>query len=641
MLRWIGPIIALLVVLGLAYANLQEGRGLFVRQQHATYIHDETGTLAPQQVLNRGDFQTIQRRTIPPRNGILWVKVPLLPEVYQWREQGVVLFTGANEVVWKMQAFLVNKGTIDNLGSCNALLNDSTCAIPALEYAFPLPAERTFPGSEILLRVETRAAMFDEFYFMRGDYYWRCVQLLVALIGASLAVCAFVVLLSLGTAFTLREPSSLLYGMFYLCLGVSSFINRGLWDLLFGGTWLPGSSHLAFPFIMLSVILDLAFVTAFFEFRTSFPRINKIFVATIATLIAVAVVGCFPTLRPMAWFILYPVVEFSMALNAVTLVYLIYKKRRWASSFTAAWTIAIVANLIYSAYRSGAFDGHWAFTYYAVAGRALESFFLTSILFQKLRALVTQRALAQAKDQENRIIRTLFRTLSHDLSNTTQALAGSSFACENASSDSARQEAIRNIDEAVSSQIAIIRHAKRSYISRGRDGVVNLSPVPVRRCFEQIQSLFSAHLQAKKVTLKVADCPEDLLVLAEPVSLTHQVLANLVSNAIKFSPPGGTVTLGTLRVDGEVRISVVDEGAGIPQGILDKLFDESFEVSQPGTAGEIGTGLGLLVVKDFVSIYGGQLAIHGNTGTAVTVTLREAPALSPSAPSPASTSALA
>lgn len=95
----------------------------------------------------------------------------------------------------------------------------------------------------------------------------------------------------------------------------------------------------------------------------------------------------------------------------------------------------------------------------------------------------------------------------------------------------------------------------------------------------------------------------------------QQVLNNLVSNAIKFTNPGGTVTLAvTLRGQEAVEVSVIDTGQGIDPSEQDRLFGRFEQVSAQPTAGEKGSGLGLSIAKRLVELHGGRIWVESRPG---------------------------
>ncbi len=97
----------------------------------------------------------------------------------------------------------------------------------------------------------------------------------------------------------------------------------------------------------------------------------------------------------------------------------------------------------------------------------------------------------------------------------------------------------------------------------------------------------------------------------------RQVLRNLLSNAEKFSPPGGTVTLGLWRHETTFSMSVQDQGPGIPPDELETIF-EKFTQSSATRTGAGGTGLGLAICREIITAHHGRIwAKNGLGGGAV------------------------
>ena len=90
-----------------------------------------------------------------------------------------------------------------------------------------------------------------------------------------------------------------------------------------------------------------------------------------------------------------------------------------------------------------------------------------------------------------------------------------------------------------------------------------------------------------------------------------QVLNNLIGNAVKFTPPQGKVTVAAQRNgNGWVQVSVADTGLGIPLEEADKIFDEFYQIPQPGEPKAKGMGLGLTIAKKLVEKHGGKIWVQ-------------------------------
>lgn len=118
------------------------------------------------------------------------------------------------------------------------------------------------------------------------------------------------------------------------------------------------------------------------------------------------------------------------------------------------------------------------------------------------------------------------------------------------------------------------------------------------------------------IELEVEDCE----LVADPRKL-QQVVTNLLTNAVKFSPPGTTVRVSGCARGGQARVAVRDEGQGIPPDEQGKIFDIYSTTSVKGTAGEKSTGLGLAIVRRVVEAHGGEIRVVSEVGVGSTFEL--------------------
>jgi signal transduction histidine kinase len=99
----------------------------------------------------------------------------------------------------------------------------------------------------------------------------------------------------------------------------------------------------------------------------------------------------------------------------------------------------------------------------------------------------------------------------------------------------------------------------------------------------------------------------------------RQVVFNLLSNAVKFTPAGGSVDVRSARLDGEVRVSVIDTGPGIALEDRERIFEE-FQQTDVGLEQREGTGLGLALSKRLVELHGGRIWVESEPGEGSTFT---------------------
>ena len=140
---------------------------------------------------------------------------------------------------------------------------------------------------------------------------------------------------------------------------------------------------------------------------------------------------------------------------------------------------------------------------------------------------------------------------------------------------------------------------------------MELRPVPSQAMVSEAVGPYRSAARDGGVSLTV-DLPDGLpRVWVDPAQIAH-VFANLLSNALKYTPPGGTVSITAEEDGGFVRFRVSDTGVGIPERYLPRIFEQFFRVPEqgPGT----GAGLGLAIVKDIVEAHGGSVSVESREG---------------------------
>jgi signal transduction histidine kinase len=131
--------------------------------------------------------------------------------------------------------------------------------------------------------------------------------------------------------------------------------------------------------------------------------------------------------------------------------------------------------------------------------------------------------------------------------------------------------------------------------------------------YEQVKALVDFNLIAKEQTL-TTDIDPELLVYADK-DMISTVFRNLIFNAVKFSPKGSEIFVRTTGRENFVKIDVIDSGVGIPEDCIGNLFAADKNFSTPGTDGETGTGLGLVICREFIEKNGGEIMVTSKVGS--------------------------
>jgi two-component system sensor histidine kinase/response regulator len=139
------------------------------------------------------------------------------------------------------------------------------------------------------------------------------------------------------------------------------------------------------------------------------------------------------------------------------------------------------------------------------------------------------------------------------------------------------------------------------------DKGLTMQPVPLPAALEETLGLLDQRIRDKQLVI-TRELP-DVTVVAERSALISSVLGNVLSNAIKFSQPGGTIEIRAQTEGGEVVLTIRDHGVGMPAKVREHLFDFTKSHSRKGTAGEKGTGFGMPLMRKFVLLFGGSVEV--------------------------------
>ena len=169
------------------------------------------------------------------------------------------------------------------------------------------------------------------------------------------------------------------------------------------------------------------------------------------------------------------------------------------------------------------------------------------------------------------------------------------------------------IDTAAARQLQLMNAMLVTALSDSGRLDVKLRPVRLDELVKKVGDLFAIQAAEKGVAFVIETNSVPMLQL--DASKTEQVLANLISNAIKFTPRGGTVRVGTISEGEEVGFAVSDSGIGIPEDLRGRLFVRDAGIRREGTRLETGTGLGLWICRTFTELQGGRIRL-AETGSA-------------------------
>ena len=230
------------------------------------------------------------------------------------------------------------------------------------------------------------------------------------------------------------------------------------------------------------------------------------------------------------------------------------------------------------------------------------------------------------KDKNENLLRILF----HDLANPLQSIKLLLRKVMKNRNPEENEKTILKVDQMTNRMVELLEHVKKMKALEDGMVLIELKPITINESVEKMIQIIETRLIEKEIEIVVKNSKEDLtMVTVDHVYFINQVLANIISNSIKFSNPKGKIYISWEKLGDKIRIIITDEGIGIPAKILSHLFTDKKEHSRQGTYGEVGTGYGMSLVKTFIEEFKGTIEVTSvektthsiNHGTTTILTL--------------------
>ena len=243
-----------------------------------------------------------------------------------------------------------------------------------------------------------------------------------------------------------------------------------------------------------------------------------------------------------------------------------------------------------------------------------EKLFETNLLFEELS--VTRENLEKTNAEKDKF----FSIIAHDLKSPFSGFIGLTQIMVDDIEDISLTE-MKEFSKTMQSSATNLYKLLENLLewARMQRGLIEFSPQEsnLKSIIDQNLEFAAGAAKNKDIEL-ISHIPETTSIYAD-LPILNTVIRNLISNAIKFTPRGGTVEVGTIDTNNdhkttEVCVYIKDNGLGMNEDTLGKLFKIDQKVSRPGTENEPSTGLGLLLCKEFIEKLGGRIWVESEIG---------------------------
>lgn len=221
---------------------------------------------------------------------------------------------------------------------------------------------------------------------------------------------------------------------------------------------------------------------------------------------------------------------------------------------------------------------------------------------------INQR-LTELNNQKN----TLLGMAAHDLRNPLSVVLGySKFLLMRPDGQSERaNKYLDNIQSSAKFMLGLVEDLLDVTTLESGKLTLKLAPADLAALTEKCVEMVRPMAEVKEIGIEVSLTPVELEVDAGKLD---QVITNLLTNAVKYSHRGSAVTVTLALEDSSVRLAVADQGQGIPEAELSRLFQPFGRTSVQSTGGELSTGLGLAIARRIVEGHGGQIGVTSEVG---------------------------
>jgi signal transduction histidine kinase len=251
---------------------------------------------------------------------------------------------------------------------------------------------------------------------------------------------------------------------------------------------------------------------------------------------------------------------------------------------------------------------------------------LNSMLYDSMEEKIRDRTAALEKLTETK--EKFFSIISHDLRSPVTSFQGISkmFRYYNQRGDTTKvDELCSKVDYSINKLNHLLDNLLNWSLQQTNGIVCRFESIPLRHFINEISEIYKDSISAKSLSLHIAI--DDHIFIWSDHNTLATIFRNLLNNAIKFTPRGGEISISAKTAYQSVIICLEDNGVGIDAENLHSIFEIKERKTTSGTEKEKGTGLGLILVKEFIQLNNGSISIESEAerGTRLLIILPAAP----------------
>lgn len=495
---------------------------------------------------------------------------------------------------------------------------------PTIPHVY-LPIE---PGENATFYIKVKSRFLINFplgFFPTSEFYefsYITNAILFLFFGAALTLFLYHIFLFLNT----KDALSLSYAFFVASMGVTILNHVGWHRKMDIFILTPLAQHSGLALNLLPIVLGIDYSRRFVKTALSHDLIDG--VGSFLSFFSILLIGVLVFTREMHAFsgAVYDASVF-MAISFILTASIMAVRAKVVGSglFLLGWGILCVMTMIWQAANHGLLPTNYFTLQAPLLGSFTEMIICSYAIALRYQSLQTIQIEHSFKKKEAESLRNLLRVICHDLANPIMVM-------DNAIPDTDPSPRFVRLRRATNHIKLLIEQVKRMEQVHSGDYKVELEWTPLVQIFDELKFLLGRRAKSKGISLQfqMDDKVKNAMVWAEPITLIHDVFANFLSNAIKYSHQNSAILISYQEEGSTALITIKDHGIGMEPELLETLLKEGKNKSQPGTADEKGSGFGISLAQFFVNQYEGSLTItseketlgHDRHGTEVKVFLK-------------------
>lgn len=425
----------------------------------------------------------------------------------------------------------------------------------------------------------------------------------------------------------LKDKNYLFYCFFSLSFMLTILNIHGLLDSTFTTTF--SFSHYLICFSALTLLFATLFTYHFLEISKNLNKISKYFQIVISICLIIFLAGLSP-MEDLVPAYLGRLIDFLLITTNLAFIVcsiVLFKISSMARFYLYSWVLVALSLVAWFGMTFGFFPSNLFTQHSLLYGNLGQMLTLSLALAYRIHSLVKEKLAAEERALQKDKYHRLVRVLSHDIANSLTIINSYSkklIKPKNLEPDV--QRILEKVYFAAENIKNILVNVREEELLAQRKKEIELCPTNIYETLLAASVVFEEHLRHKKLELMI-DAPVHLEIMANKTCLLNNIVNNIISNSIKFSYENSKIEIyANKRTPDKITITFIDHGKGIDPMLINDIFYSDRLVSSKGTHSESGHGLGTILMREYLTLFGGNMEVKSSladsdtpSGTSITL----------------------